>query len=69
MADYDDSNSGFEMFCSQGDKKTFDEVPEDTIFKVKVVEDTKFKNIGYKLKKGVALPCDKIVAGKQNIVE
>ena len=64
MADGDDSNSCFEMFGSQGDKKTFEKVPEDTIFKIKVVEEAKTKHIGYKLMEGVDLPCDKIVAGQ-----
>ena len=61
--DADDSNSGFTMFSSQGDKKTYLVVPEDLKFKVKVILETEIKKIGYQLREGTELPCDKDVGG------
>ena len=59
----EDSNSCFEMFGSQGHKKSFESVPEDAVYKVKVLGNPKNKRIGYKLKEGTELPCDKEVEG------
>ena len=61
--DDDDSNGAFEMFSSQGDKKTYSVVPEDLTFKVKVILETENKRIGYTLREGTELPCDKDVGG------
>ena len=59
----EDSNSNFEMLSSQGKKNAYSEVPQETLFRFKIIETTKTKKFGYKLKAGVELPCVKDVGG------
>ena len=58
-------NDSFEIFGSQEQKDTFLNVPEDTLFKIRVLDENKLeiKKIGYLLKSGTELPCEKIVQG------
>ena len=53
----DDSNSGFELISSQPDHPTYETVPEDQVFKIKIL-DTKAaaRKVAYKLRKGCSLP-------------
>ena len=62
MAD-DDSNSCFEFISSQGEKQTFSKVPELTIYKFKIISQSKHHKFGYKLMEGTDLPCVKDVGG------
>ena len=59
----EDSNSGFELLSSQGERKSFSKVPENTLFNIKVFGEVKSQKIGYKLMEGTDLPCTKIVGG------
>ena len=59
----EDSNSCFELLSSQGGKEAFTEVPEEIAFRFKIIDATKTRKFGYKLKAGVELPCLKDVGG------
>ena len=59
----DDSNSCFEFISSQGDRQPFEKVPELTIFKFKIISESKPHKFGYKLMKDTDLPCVKDVGG------
>ena len=39
--DHEDSNSGFELFSSQPDKREFEKAPAETIFKFKLQDREK----------------------------
>ena len=58
-----ESDDDFQIFSSQEEKKSYLVVPEDTLFKIKISESNKVKKVGYRLKKGVDLPCEKLVDG------
>ena len=60
----DDSNSGFDIISSEPDKFTFDSVPVDKVYKVKVVWPC--KKFSYKLEKGIGLPYSTNVGGPYN---
>ena len=59
--DHEDSNSGFELFSSQPDKREFEKAPEETFFEFKLQE--KPRNMSYKLKQGTALPYTTNIGG------
>ena len=61
--DNDDSNSCYELISSQGRREEFSKVPEDIVFRFKVIDKNETKKIAYKLKEGVELPCEKDVGG------
>ena len=58
----DENYSDFEMLSSQ-EKKSYSTVPEDTVFRIKVISEIPAKKIGYRLKMGTDLPCDKDLGG------
>ena len=68
MAD-DDSNSCFEFISSQGERQPLSKVPELTIFKFKIISQSKPHKFGYKLMEGTDLPCVKDVGGMWFLVE
>ena len=54
----------FELISSQGEKKSYDSVPDDTIYRVKVVGESEIpKKFGYNLRKGTEIPIEKDIGG------
>lgn len=53
----EDSNSEFELISSQPDHPTYETVPEDKVYRIKVL-DTKgaARKVAYPLRKGCPLP-------------
>ena len=61
----DDSNSGFELVSSQPEKNTYEHVPEERIYKFKLISDTEPPvKKSYKLKSGLSLPYRTNLCGK-----
>ena len=61
--DHEDSNSGFELFSSQPDKREFENAPEETIFRFQLKYREKPRKMSYKLKQGTSLPYTTIIGG------
>ena len=59
----DDSNSGFELFSSQPEKRSYDEVPVATLFKFRIKDADNARKISYKLKQGTLLPYTTNIGG------
>ena len=60
----DDSNSSFEMAISQEEKVSYQKVPLDTLFKMKIIDGSNVRKLKYNLGKDTELPCEKVVGGK-----
>lgn len=66
--DHEDSNSGFELFSSQPDRKDYEKAPKETIYRFKLLGMEKPRKMSYKLKKGTSLPYTTVIGGDtQNI--
>ena len=63
----EDSNSGFELISSQPERKQFDKVPKDSIFKFKVLVSAGHRKICYKLREGTVLPYRTVISGKTTL--
>ena len=63
--DNDDSNSGFMLLSSQPERKQFDKVPEETLFKFKIHTSDQDgpRKVSYKLKEGRTLPYSTVISG------